>query len=205
MGWRELVSSDKRFVLGAIKDGSGHALDLGGGRGELATALRSRGYHYVNVDIAASGPGAVIGDAVRLPFRDGAFDLIVSSDTLEHFPEPAAALAEARRVLASEGALVVRVPFLHPFHGDDLYRYTPLGLGYLLENAGFAVTSIEAPLSLTSLLAQALIVALRRIGLGALDGPIEQGAARIDGFLTGGGRRGKGFAASYLVRAAVAP
>lgn len=198
------MSSDKRFVLSAVPYGSGRALDLGGGDGALGPALRERGYAYVNVDLAPRGPAAVIGDAARLPFGDAAFTVVISSDTLEHFPEPAAALAEARRVLAPGGALAVWVPFLHPFHGDDLYRYTPLGLRHLLEGAGFTVTSIEAPLSLTSLVAQALVVALRRVGLGALERPLERAAAWLDGVVTAGGRRGQAWAASYLVRAEVA-
>ena len=113
-------------------------------RGELGPELRRRGYGYVNVDLVPDGPNAIVGDAGRLPFADGAFSLVVSSDTLEHFPDPASALAEARRVLAPGGSLVVWVPFLHPFHGDDLYRYTPLGLRKLLEGAGFVVEAIEA-------------------------------------------------------------
>jgi len=52
------------------------------------------------------------GDAAALPFRDDAFDCAVCSETLEHLPEPAAALEEIRRVLKPGGTLLVTVPNL---------------------------------------------------------------------------------------------
>jgi SAM-dependent methyltransferase len=193
------VSSDKRHVLSAIGRGSGWALDLGGGRGELAGPLAERGYRYTNVDLRPAGRGAVAGDAERLPFGDRTFELVVSSDSLEHFAAPDAALREVQRVLRDTGTLVILVPFLHPFHGDDLYRYTPLGLRFLLEGAGFRVASIRAPLGFASLVAQAVVTLLRRIGLGLVERPLERAAASFDGALSGGGRRGLAFAAAYLV------
>lgn len=193
------MSSDKRHVLSAIGRGTGWALDLGGGRGELARPLSERGYRYANVDLHPAGHGAVAGDVERLPFGDRTFELVVSSDSLEHFPKPDAALREVHRVLSDTGTLVILVPFLHPFHGDDLYRYTPLGLRFLLEGAGFRVASVRAPLGLASLLAQVVATLLRRIGLGLVERPIERAAAAIDGAVSAGGRRGLAFAATYLV------
>jgi SAM-dependent methyltransferase len=52
----------------------------------------------------------VRGDVAALPLRSGAADAVLLLDVLEHLPDPAAALAEARRVLRSGGALVVSVP-----------------------------------------------------------------------------------------------
>ena len=151
-------------MLSRVPQGGGRALDLGGGAGELARPITERGYEYVNVDLAASGPGAVKGDAHALPFADGAFALVVSSDSLEHFQTPSVALKEVHRVLRSGGRFVLWVPFMHPFHGDDYYRYTPLGLRHLLEDAELVVESIETPLGLMTLLSTGLIVV---IGLGA--------------------------------------
>ncbi len=49
-------------------------------------------------------------DLQALPFADGAFDVVVHSDTLEHVPDPDRALAECRRVLSPAGACVFTVP-----------------------------------------------------------------------------------------------
>jgi len=47
------------------------------------------------------------GDALRLPFRDGAFDVVTISFGLRNVADPAAALAEMHRVTRPGGRLVV--------------------------------------------------------------------------------------------------
>jgi SAM-dependent methyltransferase len=44
---------------------------------------------------------------------------------LEHFENPWRAMEEIRRTLADGGTLVIWVPFMWGFHGDDFYRFTP--------------------------------------------------------------------------------
>ena len=51
-------------------------------------------------------------DMQALPHADGAFDLVVHSDTLEHVPDPLRGLAECRRVLRDGGACVFTVPMV---------------------------------------------------------------------------------------------
>ncbi|HEX8207486.1 MAG TPA: methyltransferase domain-containing protein, partial [Solirubrobacteraceae bacterium] len=48
-----------------------------------------------------------------LPFGDGAFDLLLATDVLEHVDDDAAALRELRRVAAPGALLLVTVP-AHP-------------------------------------------------------------------------------------------
>jgi ubiquinone/menaquinone biosynthesis C-methylase UbiE len=49
----------------------------------------------------------VAASALALPFADGAFDAVVSSCSLKHWPDLAAGLAECTRVLRPGGRLVV--------------------------------------------------------------------------------------------------
>jgi SAM-dependent methyltransferase len=49
-------------------------------------------------------------DAMRLPFRDDSFDVIVALDILEHLPNDQAALCEFQRVLKPGGRVVASVP-----------------------------------------------------------------------------------------------
>ncbi len=49
-------------------------------------------------------------DAVALPFRDAAFDLVTAFEVIEHVAEWPKLLAEARRVLGPGGQLVVSTP-----------------------------------------------------------------------------------------------
>jgi SAM-dependent methyltransferase len=66
----------------------------------LATLPRLRKASYPAFDIMA------------LDLPDGAFDLVVHSDTLEHIAEPRRALAECRRVLATGGYCCFTVPIV---------------------------------------------------------------------------------------------
>ena len=54
--------------------------------------------------------GVVCGDAERLPFDDGRFDLVTATDVLEHVSDDRRALAEMRRVASSGGVLLLTVP-----------------------------------------------------------------------------------------------
>ncbi|MEM1176936.1 MAG: class I SAM-dependent methyltransferase [Acidobacteriota bacterium] len=77
---------------------------------------------------------------------DGAdFDLVIVEQVLEHVVEPAKAVAHARAMLRPGGHLLVSTPFLIRYHGapDDYSRWTALGLGQLLEGAGFAAAAIK--------------------------------------------------------------
>lgn len=46
-------------------------------------------------------------DAERLPFHDGAFDLVVCNDSFHHYPDPDRAVFQMWRVLRKGGALVL--------------------------------------------------------------------------------------------------
>ena len=88
---------------------------LQAGRARLAGPREVRGGGQPSRDQGGSGgdrpPGAnssfVAGDALRLPFRDGAFDAVTISFGLRNVADPGAALAEMRRVTRPGGRLVV--------------------------------------------------------------------------------------------------
>ena len=54
--------------------------------------------------------GVVCEDITRLTFGEASLDLIVSSDVLEHVPDPAAAFRESARVLRPGGVHIFTVP-----------------------------------------------------------------------------------------------
>jgi ubiquinone/menaquinone biosynthesis C-methylase UbiE len=67
-------------------------------------------------------PGILLAqaDALKLPFRDGAFSAVICSETIEHIPDESAAVAEIARVLRPNGLLVLTVPNL--WNADLLVR-----------------------------------------------------------------------------------
>ena len=73
--------------------------------GAMAAAMSDEG----QVPFGASFD-CVRADVLRLPFRDGTFDRVIASETLEHIPADSLAMSEINRVLAPGGRAVVTVP-----------------------------------------------------------------------------------------------
>lgn len=61
-----------------------------------------------------------VGDATELDLPDGAFDLVFCQQGIQFFPDPGAALREARRVLGDDGRLVLNV--WQPLERHPVYR-----------------------------------------------------------------------------------
>lgn len=94
--------------------------------------------HQVKADIAAN-----LNEP--LPIDDQVADTVVSLQVLEHLCEPARMLAEAYRILKPGGRIVLQVPWQWWVHEApyDFFRYTPYGLRYLLEGAGFSGVEVK--------------------------------------------------------------
>ena len=123
----ELLEALSGDVLGRGLDGQ-RVLDVGGGPGYFSEAFGERGAWYVGLEpsisemsaAGLSGYGAVRGDGVALPFKDGCFDVTYSSNVVEHVPDPAAMCAEILRVTRPGGLVVVSYTvWLGPFGGHE--------------------------------------------------------------------------------------
>ena len=88
--------------LESVKREFRRALVLGSGDPSLARRLREQGIEVVAAD-AGAGLGDVQCDEDRLPFGDGAFDLVVCQFGIMFFPDKVAGNREARRVLRGGG------------------------------------------------------------------------------------------------------
>ncbi len=92
--------------LGFVKRDFRRALDLGCAGGYLTRRLRERGIEVIPCDAGASfarAAGGVVGDEDRLPFADGAFDLVVSAGVLDTVNDLPGALILIRRALRPDG------------------------------------------------------------------------------------------------------
>jgi len=91
-------------------------LDAACGPGIVTGALAASGMRAVGVDLTAemlaearaSQNGSFVrGDGARLPFADGAFDVVVTRNALHHIVEPVAVMRELVRVVRRGGRLIV--------------------------------------------------------------------------------------------------
>lgn len=108
-------------------------LDLGcSGYPNYAKYFKNR----IGLDIKEGEGVDVVGDAHKLPFEDGKFDIILCTELLEHLHSPHIAISEMKRVLKTEGKLILTTRFIFPIHDapEDYYRFTKYGLKYLFKD-----------------------------------------------------------------------
>jgi ubiquinone/menaquinone biosynthesis C-methylase UbiE len=172
--WRglpdDIVAPDlalrRRFALANVAAGE-RVLDLGCGGGDLAADLARAGTQVSAADIAQ----AALERAARrhpelqlhlvaidgpLPFADGSFDAVWSSEVIEHVADTARWLSEVRRVLAPRGRVLLTTPshgrlrllaggierYSEPL-GDHLHLYTARSLRGLLGEFGFGDVEVR--------------------------------------------------------------
>jgi SAM-dependent methyltransferase len=143
---------------------------------------------YVGVDVVENPAAELRGSVEDLPVEDGAFDLVLCTQVLEHCDDPAQAVRELRRVVAPGGRVLASthgVQVYHPSPGD-YWRWTHEGLRRLFEqNAEWASLTVTPAAGTASTLAMLLgtyvEIALRRTPLAR--GPVwalNAGGAALD-------------------------
>ncbi|MGP0047828.1 MAG: class I SAM-dependent methyltransferase [Solirubrobacteraceae bacterium] len=156
----------RTFALSHVRPGD-RVLDLGCGAGELTGALAGAGAQVVGVDVAE----AALARARRahpeldltlvpiegpLPLDDASFDVVWSSEVIEHVADTARWLSEVRRVLAPCGRLLLTTPshgrlrlavhgiesYSEPL-GDHLHLYSARSLRELVVQFGFDTVRVR--------------------------------------------------------------
>lgn len=173
-GW----SRGMRVLAGALLDPIAatrrrwRILDIGCGTGAMLKWLRRfPGAEITGLDLSADalafcrndGGGALVqGSALELPFPDGRFDLVVSTDVLQHLPNPhgdRVALRETYRVLDPGGYVYIRTNSQFGLgspdgeEGENYRRYALDELKESLRVSGFAVERASYANAIPSLLA----------------------------------------------------
>lgn len=123
----------------------GVTLDLGCGQRPYEKTFFAGAAKYIGADyLSDRSKPDVICSALQVPFADNSFDTVVSTEVLEHVPEPLRALREIQRVLKPGGYLVLSAPMYWPRHEVpyDFFRYPYDGLLYLLKTSGLELTKL---------------------------------------------------------------
>jgi 2-polyprenyl-3-methyl-5-hydroxy-6-metoxy-1,4-benzoquinol methylase len=173
----------REFMLSLVRPGD-RALDLGCADGTFTAELAAAGALVVGAEVAQAAltrarrrhPSLEFRSVTiegPLPFADQEFDLVWSSEVIEHVADTARWLSEVRRVLAPSGRLLLTTPnhgrlrlalggierFSEPL-GDHLHLYSRTSLRRVLDEFGFRDVSVRTaggvPLLRRLLLAQAV-------------------------------------------------
>lgn len=139
--------------------GGGKALDVGCGNGKFVQKLASLGWQSSGVEFSDSAAQAgrdagldiQTGELQSAAFAAQSFNLVSARHLIEHLPDPRGFMAEAYRVTAPGGRLVIRTPnsralgrgwFGVNWYANDPPRhvvlYSAKNLGQLAEGAGFS-------------------------------------------------------------------
>ncbi|MBC8451117.1 MAG: methyltransferase domain-containing protein [Planctomycetes bacterium] len=155
-------------MISHVPPGAEHILDLGCGTGFFLAELEAQHPGSVGLDISHEMlkvsdeyvPGArlVTGDAEKLPFQKGCFDVVFCKGSLHHTRDHVGFLANCREVLGKDGLLIMSEPcndnpiirmarallYKKSEHfdvGDQ--GFTKKGIVGLCEAAGFEVTKVK--------------------------------------------------------------
>ena len=154
-----------RFLLAHVAAGD-RVLDLGCGDGWACAELAAAGARPVGLEVAAAAVRRARARHPELEFQlapidgplalgDAGFDVVWSSEVIEHVADTARWLSEVRRVLRPRGRLVLTTPNhsrlrllaggiarSSPPLGDHLHLYAASSLTQLLEDFDFAEIAV---------------------------------------------------------------
>jgi len=154
---RTYLTRPERFntwpLIASLLPAAARRLEVGPG---LRPRLPVAGTHFLDASppavarLNAGGGLARAGEITALPYGDGAFDLVLACDVIEHVENDRLAFAELTRVLKPGGVFVFSVP-LHAAHWtvfDDYVgharRYAPADLLELIAGRSLAVEQSAA-------------------------------------------------------------
>src|SRR5262249_1251745 len=101
-------------------------------------------YHRADY-VRVAGIDFQISEEGQLPgVKSGVYDMVISTQVLEHVTDPRVYLKESWRVLKAGGALLLATHGSFPDHGcpNDFWRWTADGLRTELARAGFSVRKL---------------------------------------------------------------
>jgi 2-polyprenyl-3-methyl-5-hydroxy-6-metoxy-1,4-benzoquinol methylase len=166
--FQERIRYDQILDLIRLQPKPLRTLDFGCGSGYLSGMLAAAGCEVAAIDLSRerlrdftrvareNGIARILGSVTATGVKSEAFDLVVSSEVLEHIPEYRRALAEVWRLLKPGGCFIVTVPNNEPvvtftcphclqtiYRNDHVNQFDQKRLADDLKAAGFRVEKIK--------------------------------------------------------------
>jgi SAM-dependent methyltransferase len=180
------IFADLADILPNLK---GTLVDVGCGA-QPYRKLVSRNATYIGIDSVAAKeafgyetPDTRYYDGFTWPLDDASVDVVLSTETLEHVPEPENFLREALRVLRPGGTLILTVPFAARWHfiPFDFWRFTPSGIERLFTQGGFSDTDVYARGNAVTVAAYKCLAVMAVFVLPQTASPLRSLAYRVVG------------------------
>lgn len=175
-GMRTVISA---LISETVKPGA-NILDFGCGSKPYAPLFEATGARYLGADFDGAPDIDITADG-RIQSAD-THDMVVSFQVLEHVRDLELYFAEARRVLADDGRMILSThgTWLYHPHPEDHRRWTRQGLINEIDRNGFEVIRCEpvvGPLAWTSIIRLTCwCFALKKI---PVLGPVAAGALSV--------------------------
>jgi ubiquinone/menaquinone biosynthesis C-methylase UbiE len=111
-------------------------LDIGCGSKPYFPLFKDKIKKYVGIDLIHSKYVDCIASAEYLPVGPETFDIIISTQMLEHVENPPKVIEEMYRVLKKEGIVYLSTPGVWEKHGtpNDYWRWTDDGLKIIFDD-----------------------------------------------------------------------
>lgn len=150
---RRLHQCLQELLQRAELDGIGKVVDLGCADQPYRPMMEARGWDYMGADLDGNARADLrIDEQGQLPCEANCFDLLLSTQVLEHVEVPGRYLSEAHRVLRPGGLMILSTHGLWRYHPDpvDYWRWTGAGLRRELEQQGFDVLEFRGLIGLAA-------------------------------------------------------
>jgi SAM-dependent methyltransferase len=127
----------------------GTLVDLGCGEAPHKNYFLQYVNQYIGVDwtnTLHNSKADIISDLNKeIVVEDNFADTIISLSVMEHLCEPQIFLNESYRILKKDGTIILGVPWMWWIHEapHDYFRYTPYGLKYMFEKAGYKDIQVQ--------------------------------------------------------------
>lgn len=127
----------------------GTLVDLGCGEAPHRNYFLQYVDKYIGVDwtnTLHNSKADIISDLnKKIEIENDFADTIISLSVMEHLCEPQIFLNESYRILKKDGTIILGVPWMWWIHEapHDYFRYTPYGLKYMFEKAGYKDIQVQ--------------------------------------------------------------